>query len=419
MTALLDRVHQLATEARKGLPALARTSSAERDRLLRGIVHQLKIHADEIWSANLKDLARAEAEGLAKPLIDRLNLGAGRLKALAEGVEQVAALIDPLGQVVAGWTRPNGLSIEQVRVPLGLVGFIYEARPNVTIEAASLCLKAGNGILLRGGSAALETNRVLVRALQAALVGQGLPASLVSFVDDPSRESVEAMLGLTGLLDVVIPRGGEGLIRTVVEKARVPVIETGVGNCHVYVDASADPDMATAIVLNAKTQRPSVCNAAETLLVHRDLLETWLPGALEALELKGCEIRGDADTCRVFARAVPASETDWDTEFLDLVLAVRVVASLDDALDHIRVHGSRHSEAIVTRDLESSERFLHEVDAAVVYVNASTRFTDGGEFGFGAEVGISTQKLHARGPMGLKELTTTQYRVRGKGQVRG
>jgi glutamate-5-semialdehyde dehydrogenase len=418
MTALLDRVHQQAIEARTGLPVLARTSSAERDRLLHGIVHQLTIHADEIWSANLKDLARAEADGLAKPLIDRLNLGSGRIKAIADGVVQVAALSDPLGQVVSGWTRPNGLFIEQVRVPMGLVGFIYEARPNVTIEAASLCLKAGNGILLRGGSAALETNRVLVRALQAALTGQGLPASLVSFIDEPSRDAVDAMLGLSGLLDVVIPRGGAGLIRTVLEKARVPVIETGVGNCHVYVDASADLDMATAIVMNAKTQRPSVCNAAETLLVHRDLLESWLPVALDALDAKGCEIRGDAEVCRVFPAAKPAAEADWDTEFLDLVLAVRVVESIDEALLHIRTHGTRHSEAIVTRDLEASELFLHDVDAAVVYVNASTRFTDGGEFGFGAEVGISTQKLHARGPMGLKELTTTQYRVRGQGQVR-
>jgi glutamate-5-semialdehyde dehydrogenase len=337
---------------------------------------------------------------------------------MADGLRAITALADPLGEVVGGWGRPNGLKIEQVRVPLGLVGFIYEARPNVTLEAAGLCLKSGNALILRGGSAAFFSNRVLVRLVKDALIGEGLSPDLVQGVESADRAVVDELLGLTGILDVVIPRGGAGLIQRVIEKARVPVIETGTGNCHVYVDASADGAMAEAIVLNAKCQRTGVCNAAESLLVHTSRTEDWLPGMLEKLATAGVEIRGDARTVAAFPKAVHATEADWGTEFLDLILSVRVVESLDEAIAHINRYGTRHSEAIVTSDYANSERFLAEVDAAAVYVNASTRFTDGGEFGFGAEVGISTQKLHARGPMGLRELTTTKYLVRGAGQTR-
>jgi glutamate-5-semialdehyde dehydrogenase len=318
---------------------------------------------------------------------------------------------------VRGWTRPNGLRIEQVRVPLGVVGFVYESRPNVTIESAALCLKAGNALVLRGGSSALASNRALVKVLHASLGAVHLPPSLVTFIDSPDRTAVDEMLGLTGILDVVIPRGGAGLITRTIEMAKVPVIETGVGNCHVFVDASADPGMARKIVLNAKTQRPGVCNAAETLLVH----EAWTPhlaGLLTALRDAGVEIRGCARTRAAFPAAIEATPDDWDTEYLALILAVRVVDSVEAAISHVTRHGSGHSEAIVTNDVQNAEKFVAEVDAAAVYVNASTRFTDGGEFGFGAEVGISTQKLHARGPMGLAELTTTKYVVRGDGQIR-
>lgn len=418
MTATNLSVRQLAQAAKAASPKLARTSSAERDRLLLAIAGRLVAAEAEILEANAQDLERGAEEGLSAPLLDRLSLAGGRVQAMADGLRAITALRDPLGEVVGGWTRPNGLKIEQVRVPLGLVGFIYEARPNVTIEAAGLCLKSGNALILRGGSAALASNRVLVRLVKEALSSEGLSPDLVQGVESADRGAVDEILGLTGILDVVIPRGGAGLIRRVVEMARVPVIETGTGNCHVYVDETADAAMAEAIVLNAKCQRTGVCNAAESLLVHASRADDWLPGMLARLHAAGVEVRGDERTLAIDPEARSATEEDWGTEFLDLILSVKVVASLDEAISHINRYGTGHSEAIVTRDYASSERFLAEVDAAAVYVNASTRFTDGGEFGFGAEVGISTQKLHARGPMGLRELTTTKYLVRGTGQTR-
>lgn len=411
-------VRQQAENAKLVAAQLARTDSGTRDRALLAIARLLEAEAPRIQEANALDLARAEAKGMPAPLLDRLSLAGQRVSAMAQGLRSVVDLPDPLGEVIRGWSRPNGLHISQVRVPLGLVGFIYESRPNVTIEATGLCLKSGNALLLRGSSAAWETNRVLVSLAQRGLEEVGLPADLVQGVQNPERDAVDEMLGLTGLLDVVIPRGGSGLIQRVIENARVPVIETGVGNCHVYVDASADEAMATRIVVNAKCQRPGVCNATETLLVHASQAPIWLPNALRHLQEAGIELRGDARVREVFPEAEEATEADWETEYLDQVLAVKVVDSLEAAIAHIGRYGTRHSEAIVTNDYEAAERFLAEVDAAAVYVNASTRFTDGGEFGFGAEVGISTQKLHARGPMGLKELTTTKYLVRGNGQIR-
>lgn len=410
-------VRSLALAAKAAWPSLAATPSAVRDALLLDLADRLEGAEEAILQANDLDMARAQAESVGPALLDRLSLRKGRVRAMADGARAIAALPDPLGETVRGWTRPNGLKIEQVRVPLGVVGFVYEARPNVTIEAACLCLKSGNALVLRGGSSALESNRALVRVLHDALAAADLPTELVAFVDFPDRSAVDELLGLTGILDVVIPRGGAGLIQRTIELARVPVIETGVGNCHVFVDASADPAMARRVVLNAKCQRPGVCNAAETLLVHRE----WLPHLgplLDALRDEGVELRGCPRTREVYPEAKPAGDADWDTEYLDLIMAVKVVDSVDEAIAHIARHGTRHSEAILTNDLASAERFLARVDAAAVYVNASTRFTDGGEFGFGAEVGISTQKLHARGPMGLRELTTTKYLVRGEGQIR-
>lgn len=407
-----------ATAAKMAWPTLAKTTTQQRNRLLLELADRLETKESEILRANEEDVARGRREGMSQALEDRLSLRGDRIRETANGVRTIAELADPLGQTVRGWKRPNGLAITQVRVPLGLVGFVYEARPNVTIEAGALCLKSGNALVLRGGSAALASNRALAGVLHEALISAGLPPELVAFIDSPARETVDELLALTGILDVVIPRGGAGLIAHTVAHARVPVIETGVGNCHIFVDASADPQSACAVVLNAKVQRPGVCNAAETLLVHKN----WtghLGVLLGAVSEAGVEIRGCPRSREIFPAAIAATDADWDTEYLALILAVRVVDSLDDALAHICKHGTGHSEAILTNDLANADRFKAEVDAAAVYVNASTRFTDGGEFGFGAEVGISTQKLHARGPMGLVELTTTKYLITGHGHIRG
>lgn len=418
MTAATTSVRDLALAAKSAHPTLAISGTQVRDQALLAIADLLESRRDAILHANSQDLERGRADNLSKALLDRLSLEGNRVGAMADGLRAIAALCDPLGEVLDGWTRPNGLQIQRVRVPLGLVGFIYEARPNVTVEAAGLCLKSGNALLLRGGTAAQESNRVLIEVIREGLDSVGLPRDLVVGILTPDRAAVDDMLGLTGLLDVVIPRGGASLIQRVIEHARVPVIETGTGNCHIYVDATADGAMAEEIILNAKCQRPGVCNAAESLLVHEERAPDWLPGALSRLAASGVEIRGDERTCSLFQAARLATEQDYATEFLERILAVKVVSGLEEAISHINRFGTRHSEAIVTNDYAASERFLKEVDAAAVYVNASTRFTDGGEFGFGAEVGISTQKLHARGPMGLRELTTTKYLVRGSGQVR-
>lgn len=404
--------------AAKEAAAVLRTAGEKKRRALLEAAQALRAAAPEILAANAVDLAAARENGMRDAMLDRLTLTEARIEAMAQGVEDVAAQRDPVGRVLSGETRPNGLKIEKVTVPMGVIGIIFEARPNVTSDAAALCLMAGSAVILRGGKEAFHSNMAVTSVLRAALERAGLPRTAVQLVQDTSRESSREMMGLVGYLDLLIPRGGAGLIRAVVENARVPVIETGVGNCHVYVDESADIDMAAEIIFNAKTSRPSVCNAIETILVHEKIAERALPAIAARLREKQVELRGDDRTRAILPEAVPASEADWETEYLDYILAVRVVDSLDEAVAHIARYSSGHSECIVTRDLRAAEAFTARVDSAAVYVNASTRFTDGGEMGLGAEIGISTQKLHARGPMGLNEIVSYKYVIRGDGQVR-
>ncbi|XOQ43170.1 MAG: Gamma-glutamyl phosphate reductase [Clostridium sp.] len=374
---------------------------------------------DKILAANRMDVAQAQQDGMSAPLLDRLTLNAQRVRSMAEGIRSVAAQPDPVGQVVSGFVRPNGLKIEKIRVPIGVIGMIYEARPNVTADAAALCLKAGNAVILRGGKEALHSNEAIAEAMRGALDSCGLNPDCIQLVRDTSRNSAVEMMGLTEYIDVLIPRGGQGLIRSVVENSKVPVIQTGAGNCHVYVDNSADISMAADIIFNAKTSRPSVCNAIETILVHKDIAEKALPAIKARLDEKHVELRGCERTRAILGDCVvPATEEDWQREYLDYILAVRVVDSMEEAIAHIAKYSTGHSEAIITNSYENARHFTAAVDAAAVYVNASTRFTDGGEFGLGAEIGISTQKLHTRGPMGAFELTTCKFIVTGSGQIR-
>ncbi len=391
---------------------------ADRDGTLMRMAAGLLRDREQVLDANAHDVTDAKADGMAQPQVDRLTLDEARLESIATACEAVADLPDPLGRVLDGWTLRSGPRVRKVSVPFGVIGMIYESRPNVTVDAAALALKAGSAVVLRGSTSASRSNRALVASLRRSLADAGLPPDAVQLVSDPSRDAVTALLKANGLVDLVIPRGGAGLIRHVVENATVPVIETGVGNCHVYVDAGADHDMATGIVLNAKLQRPGVCNAMEKLLVHEGEAPALLPGLVGRLRGAGVEVVGCERARALVGDVGPATEADWDTEFLALKLAVRVVDDLGDALDHIARHGTGHSEAIVTPSVLSAERFRQEVDAAAVFVNASTRFNDGFEFGFGAEIGISTQKLHARGPMGLAELVTYKYLVDGSGETR-
>ncbi|WP_106298525.1 glutamate-5-semialdehyde dehydrogenase [Knoellia remsis] len=411
----------LAARARTASLTLVGLSRGDKDAALHAMADALEAATDTIVAANAKDVERGRADGMADGLVDRLTLDAERVAACATALRDIAALPDPVGEVVRGSTLANGLQIRQVRVPMGVVGIIYEARPNVTVDAAGLGLKSGNAVILRGGSAAEETNRALVAVMRGALEKQGLPADAIGLLEG-GREAVRDLLTARGLVDLIIPRGGAGLIQTVVTESTVPVIETGVGNVHVYIDAAADLDTALAITVNAKTHRPSVCNAAESLLVHESVAAEFLPRVLTALADSGVRLHTDpAAGSAADAAGIPhddATDEDWDTEYLALEMAVGVVPDLDAALAHIREHSSGHTEAIVTQDRAAARRFTTEVDAAAVMVNASTRFTDGGEFGFGAEIGISTQKLHARGPMALPELTTTKWIVEGDGQVR-
>ncbi len=397
---------------------LAIADAAEKSNALLAIADALIERQDEILAANEKDCAAAKAAGISRSLLDRLKLNPARIRAMADGVREVAALSDPVGTVTEMITRPNGLMIGKKTVPLGVIGIIYEARPNVTVDAAALCLKAGNAVILRGGKEAFNSNNALCTIMRETLKNCGNYADAVQLVQSTARESSTELMQLVDYLDVLIPRGGKGLIESVSKNARVPVIVTGWGNCHVYIDDSADLQMGADIIENAKCQRPSVCNAAETLLVARSVAKEFLPLAKKQLDAYGCELRGCPETCAILPEAVPATDEDWDTEFGDQILAVKVVDGLDEALEHIAAHSSGHSECIVTESYTNSQRFLNEVDSAAVYVNASTRFTDGGEFGLGAEIGISTQKLHARGPMGLDELTSYKYLIYGNGQVR-
>lgn len=386
---------------------------------LKAIGEALKNNVPRILAANAVDMEAAEKSGLKKSFMDRLLLTNERIDAMAEGVFEVAALPDPIGEMISMSDRPNGLSIGKKRVPLGVIGIIFEARPNVTVDAAALCLKSGNACILRGGKEAINSNRVLAEIMREALVLSGLPADCVCLVSDTSRESAAELMALREYLDVLIPRGGAGLISAVVENAKVPVIETGKGNCHIYVDEAASLDMAAEITENAKCSRPSVCNAAETLLVHESVAERFLPLLLPRLQKYSVELRCDTRALEILgSAAIPAAQEDWATEYDDYILAIKTVSGMDEALEHIARYSTGHSEAIITNDYSKAQRFLNEVDAAAVYVNASTRFTDGGEFGLGAEIGISTQKLHARGPMGLRELTSCKYIVYGSGQIR-
>ena len=410
-------VRDLALRAREASYELALTTRAAKDAALHAMARALLERADEVLAANAEDVARAEDAGTPANVVDRLRLDEDRLAAMAQGLRDVAALPDPVGEVVRGSTLANGLELRQVRVPFGVVGMIYEARPNVTVDAAGICLKSGNAVLLRGSSSASASNTALVEVLRDAVADAGLPPDVVLRVPADTRDTVRALMRARGLVDVLIPRGGAGLIQSVVDESTVPVIETGVGNCHVYVDASADLDQALAVVLNAKTHRTSVCNAAESLLVHADLVDTFLPRVVTALQEAGVTVHGDETVARL-PGVEPATDDDHAREYLSLDISAAVVPDLDAAVGHIRRFSSGHTEAILTRDQAAARRFVAAVDSAAVLVNASTRFTDGGELGFGAEIGISTQKLHARGPMGLPEMTSTKYVVTGDGHVR-
>ena len=415
MSDIQETIHQMGRQARQVAYQLAQLSSDEKNAILRAMAASLREAAPELLAANAKDLEAGTQKGLSSAMLDRLRLDDARIEAMATGIDQVATLPDPVGQMMETWTRPNGIAIEQVRVPIGTIGIIYESRPNVTADAAALCFKTGNATILRGGSEAIHSNVAIAKALGQA----GAPDHAIQLIPFTDRESVAVMAGMDQWLDLIIPRGGKGLIETVVSLARMPVIKHYDGICHMFIDKAADQTMAVSLAVDAKTQKCGVCNALETLLVHRDIAADFLPKAAAALRAKNVELRGCEETLAILTDAIPATEDDWSTEYLDLILSIKVVGSLDEAVSHINHYGSHHTDTIVTSDTEAAERFLRSVDSACVFHNVSNRFADGGEFGFGAEIGISTDKLHARGPMGLRELTSYQYRVRGNGQVKG
>ena len=412
----MSRLIEMGQAAKEASVVLAKLRTPEKNKALIASAEALEQNMDKILAANKVDVEMAVENGIKGAFIDRLTLNEKRIKDMANGLRDVAALPDPIGEVLYMKTLDNGLIVGQKRVPMGVIGIIFEARPNVTSDAFGLCLKAGSATILRGGKVAFNSNTTIVNIFRDALEKIGMPKDCVQMVEDTSRETATEMMRLNGYIDLLIPRGGAGLIKSVVMNSTVPVIETGIGNCHVYVDETADLEKAVRIVLNAKTQRPGVCNSCESLLVHENIAEKFIPMIIKELKEKKVEIRGDE--IFVNAGAVPASEEDWGTEYDDLIISARVVRNVDEAIEHIRKYGTGHSEAIITENYTNAQKFLDEVDAAAVYVNASTRFTDGGEFGFGAEIGISTQKLHARGPMGLKEITTTKYIIYGNGQIR-
>lgn len=416
--ATYELVKDKAQAAKQAAAKLAVTSTAVKNAALLAMAAALEAQQSEILAANERDMTVAAAKGMKSSMLDRLKLTAERISGMADGLRQVAGLADPVGNVIDGKTLPNGLHITKIRVPLGVIGIIYEARPNVTADAAGLCLKSGNAVILKGGSEAMESNKTVAAILAQAAEGAGIPAGSIQFIDTSDRQAVQDLIHMNGLVDVVIPRGGAGLIQAVVRNASVPVIETGAGVCHTYVDKDADVEMAMKIAFNAKVQRPSVCNAMETLLVHKDIADKFLPMMLMMYNSSAVEIRGDEAVQEYSGQVHPATEEDWSTEYGDLRLSVKIVDSIEEAMAHIAKYGTGHSECIVTDNYQAAQLFQYTVDAAVVYVNASTRFTDGNEFGFGAEIGISTQKLHARGPMALPELTSTKYLINGNGQVR-
>lgn len=416
--ATYELVKAKAQAAKQAAAKLAVTSTAVKNAALLAMAAALEAQQSEILAANERDMTAAAAKGMKSSMLDRLKLTAERISGMADGLRQVAGLADPVGNVIDGKTLPNGLHITKIRVPLGVIGIIYEARPNVTADAAGLCLKSGNAVILKGGSEAMESNKTVAAILAQAAEGAGIPAGSIQFIDTSDRQAVQDLIHMNGLVDVVIPRGGAGLIQAVVRNASVPVIETGAGVCHTYVDKDADVEMAMKVAFNAKVQRPSVCNAMETLLVHKDIADKFLPMMLMMYNSSAVEIRGDEAVQEYSGQVHPVTEEDWSTEYGDLRLSVKIVDSIEEAMAHIAKYGTGHSECIVTNNYQAAQLFQYTVDAAAVYVNASTRFTDGNEFGFGAEIGISTQKLHARGPMALPELTSTKYLINGNGQVR-
>lgn len=416
--ATYELVKAKAQAAKQAAAKLAVTSTAVKNAALLAMATALEAQQSEILAANERDMTAAAAKGMKSSMLDRLKLTAERISGMADGLRQVAGLADPVGNVIDGKTLPNGLHVTKIRVPLGVIGIIYEARPNVTADAAGLCLKSGNAVILKGGSEAMESNKTVAAILAQAAEGAGIPAGSIQFIDTSDRQAVQDLIHMNGLVDVVIPRGGAGLIQAVVRNASVPVIETGAGVCHTYVDKDADVEMAMKIAFNAKVQRPSVCNAMETLLVHKDIADKFLPMMLMMYNSSAVEIRGDEAVQEYSGQVHPVTEEDWSTEYGDLRLSVKIVDSIEEAMAHIAKYGTGHSECIVTNNYQAAQLFQYTVDAAAVYVNASTRFTDGNEFGFGAEIGISTQKLHARGPMALPELTSTKYLINGNGQVR-
>jgi len=414
-----DYVIGKAKSAKEAARKMTTINSNVKNAALEAMAQALINNKDLILSANEKDIENGRQKGLSQYMLDRLLLNEQRIDGMADGLRTVASLRDPIGEAVKMWKTENNLQIGQIRVPLGVIGMIYESRPNVTVDAAALCVKAGNAVILRGGSEAINSNITLANIIKKAAEENGLPKGCIEFIEVTDREAVNEMMGLNRYIDVLIPRGGAGLINVVVKNATVPVIQTGVGNCHVFIDESADLTMAHDIVINAKTQRPAVCNAIETILVHKNIASSALPKIAESLTSYGVEIRGCDMAQEILSDIKPATEEDWATEYLDFIVAIKVVESIDEAIEHIFEYGTNHSEAIITNDYTKAQRFLREIDASAVYVNASTRFTDGSQFGFGAEIGISTQKLHARGPMGLEELTTIKYIIYGEGQIRG
>ena len=416
--ATYELVQAKAQAAKQAAAKLAVTSTAVKNAALLAMAAALEAQQSEILAANERDMTAAAAKGMKSSMLDRLKLTAERISGMADGLRQVAGLADPVGNVIDGKTLPNGLHITKIRVPLGVIGIIYEARPNVTADAAGLCLKSGNAVILKGGSEAMESNKTVAAILAQAAEGAGIPAGSIQFIDTSDRQAVQDLIHMNGLVDVVIPRGGAGLIQAVVRNASVPVIETGAGVCHTYVDKDADVEMAMKIAFNAKVQRPSVCNAMETLLVHKDIADKFLPMMLMMYNSSAVEIRGEEAVQEYSGQVHPATEEDWSTEYGDLRLSVKIVDSIEEAMAHIAKYGTGHSECIVTDNYQAAQLFQYTVDAAAVYVNASTRFTDGNEFGFGAEIGISTQKLHARGPMGLEEITSYKWIIEGDGQTR-
>jgi glutamate-5-semialdehyde dehydrogenase len=415
---LMDELLNKCTMAKDAAQKMITVSTVVKDNALKAIADALVDNADEIIAANKEDVENAVKNGIRKAMIDRLTLTKDRICAMADGVREVAALNDPIGEVINMTKRPNGLVIGKKRVPMGVIGIIYEARPNVTADAAALCLKTSNACILRGGSEAIKSNTAIMRIMQGAAYSAGIPEGMLNVIEDTSRETATRLMKMNGYIDMLIPRGGQGLIRSVVENATVPVVETAAGNCHIYIDSECDEDMAIKVLLNAKVSRPSVCNAAETLLIDKKITEKLLPQIVEELTKNNVEIRGCEECRRICENILPATEDDWSTEYNDYIISVKCVGGIDEAIKHINKYNTKHSEAIITNNQNKAERFLNEVDAAAVYVNASTRFTDGFEFGFGAEIGISTQKMHARGPMGLEQLTSVKYIIHGDGQIR-